>query len=374
MRVFFSTGEPSGEFHAVELSKALQRCAAPATIELEGIGSARMREAGFKVVVDTKGWASMGPLEAIRKIPKLLWIMLSTAAKLRLHPPDAIVLIDFGAFNLRLARQLRRTGYRGPIVYYIPPGAWLDRPDQAKMVAAAAIPLTIFAHQREFYAGLGLRVEFFGHPLVTLIPPRPPRPSPPAGGGTVALLPGSRASEIERHTMPLLSAASGLVLERPNVEFVLGAATPDVREKIQPYLDRRPDLRVRIVDGARAALADADAAWIASGTAVLEAALLGVPSVLFYITSTAQARYARQMYARIGGRWIGLPNLVLQKTVVPELWQEDATASALVEEMHKIFRDPSVQTSGLAGLRDALGPPDALERIARFVHDQATAT
>jgi lipid-A-disaccharide synthase len=331
-----------------------------------------MREAGFEVVVDTKGWASMGPLEAIGKIPKLLWIMLSTAGKLRLRPPDAIVLIDFGAFNLRLARQLRRTGYRGPIVYYIPPGAWLDRAEQAKLVAAATIPLTVFAHQREFYAGLGLRVEFFGHPLASLIPPRPARPSPPPDGGTVALLPGSRAAEIERHTMPLLSAASGLALERPNIQFVLGAATPDLREEVESYLERRPDLRVRVVDGARAALADADAAWIASGTAVLEAALLGVPSVLFYVTSPAQARYARQMYARIGGRWIGLPNLVLQKTVIPELWQEDATAPALCEEMRKILRDPSAQLSALAPLRDALGPADALDRIARFVYEQAS--
>jgi lipid-A-disaccharide synthase len=275
---------------------------------------------------------------------------------------------------LRLARQLRRTGYRGPIVYYIPPGAWLDRPEQAKMVAAATIPLTVFAHQREFYAGLGLRVEFFGHPLVSLIPPRPKRPAPPPGGGTVALLPGSRVSEIERHMMPLLSAASGLVLERPNIQFVLGAATLDLREKVQAYIQRRRDLNVRIVEGARAALADADAAWIASGTAVLEAALLGVPSVLFYITSAAQARYARKMYARIGGRWIGLPNLVLQKTAIPELWQEDATASALCEEMHKTLRDPSAQLTSLAALRDALGPADALERIANFVYEQAGAT
>jgi lipid-A-disaccharide synthase len=103
---------------------------------------------------------------------------------------------------------------------------------------------------------------------------------------------------------------------------------------------------------------------------VLEAALLGVPSVLFYITSAAQARYARKMYASIGGRWIGLPNLVLQRTVIPELWQEDATASALSEEMRKILLDPTVQLASLAHLRDALGPPDALERIARFVYEQ----
>lgn len=373
MRVFFSTGEPSGEYHAVELARAMQAARPDEKIRFEGIGSDRMRAAGFHVAVDNRGWASLGPLEALGKIPKLLWIMLSTAARLRMKPPDAIVLVDFGAFNLRFARQLRRTGYRGAIVYYIPPGAWLDRPEQAKMVAAATVPVTVFVHQREFYAGLGLRVEFFGHPLAALIAQRPARPAPPGDGGTVALLPGSRRSEIDRHMMPLLSAASGLILERPNVDIVIGAATAELREKIDEYLQRLPHLSARIVDGATAALADADAAMIASGTAVLEAALIGVPSILFYITSDAQARYARRMYARIGGRFIGLPNLILQRGVIPELWQEYATPSALCEELRKVLADPEAQLRELSGLREALGPPDALNRIARFVLEQASA-
>lgn len=372
MRVFFSTGEPSGEYHAVELAKAMQAARPQERFAFEGIGSERMRSAGFSVAVDNKGWASLGPLEAVGKIPKLLWIMLSLATRLRMRPPDAIVLVDFGAFNLRLARQLRRTGYRGPIVYYIPPGAWFDRPEQAKMVAAATNAVTVFAHQREFYAGLGLRVEFFGHPLATLIPPRTPRPAPPEDGGTVALLPGSRRAEIDRHMMPLLSAASGLILERPKLDIVIGAATQELRATIDEYLHRLPHLPARIVDGARAALENADAALIASGTAVLEAALMGVPSVLFYITSPAQARYARKMYARIGGRFIGLPNLVLQRSVIPELWQEYATPSGLCEELRKVLAEPEAQLRELAGLRDALGSADALHRVARFVLEQVT--
>lgn len=369
MRVFFSTGEPSGEYHAVELSKAMQRRYST-TIAFEGIGSQRMRAAGFDVVVDTHGWASLGPLEALMKIPRLLAVMLLSAARLRLRPPDLIVLVDFGAFNLRLGRQLRRTGYRGPIVYYIPPGAWLDRAEQAKKVAAATIPLTVFEHQRSFYAALGLRAEFFGHPLVTLIAPRAERPAPPPSGGTVALLPGSRNAEIERHLSPLLHAAAGLALERPRLQFLVSAASPQLRSRVEADV-RASGIAARVVDGARAALENADAAWIASGTAVLEAALMGVPSVLFYITSAAQAKMARRMYARIGGRWIGLPNLVLGRTVIPELWQEEATAPALAEELRALLRDPSAQLRELEPLRAALGPSDALERIAGFVLDCA---
>ena len=297
--------------------------------------------------------------------------MLLTALRLRLNPPDLVVLVDFGAFNLRLARQLRRTGYRGPIVYYIPPGAWLDRTKAAHMVAQATTPVTVFTHQRDFYARLGLRAEFFGHPLASLIAPRPPRPTPPPDGGVVAILPGSRRAEIERHLGLLLGAAHGLAIERPRLEFIVSAANADARALIEKQLAGGIGIKVRIVDGARNALETADAAWIASGTAVLEAALLGVPSLLFYVTSPAQARMARRMYARLGGKWIGLPNLVLQRSVIPELWQEDVTASALAQELRKILLDPQQQLSQLEGLRETLGPADALEKIAAFIVQQA---
>jgi lipid-A-disaccharide synthase len=370
VRVFFSTGEPSGEYHAVVLAQAL-RGLTREKLTLEGIGSQRMRDAGFNVWVETRGWASLGWLEAIAKIPPLLAIMLSTAARLRLRAPDLVVLVDFGAFNLRLARQLRRTGYRGPIVYYIPPGAWLDRAHQAQMVAGATTPVTVFEHQRSFYAGLGLKVEFFGHPLVSLIEPRAPRAPAATDGGTIALLPGSRRAEIERHLAPLLSAAQALALERPRLSIRLSAANAEMRALIDARVAQTVGLSISVVDGARTALEDADAACIASGTAVLEAALLGVPSVLFYITSAAQAKMARRMYARMGGRWIGLPNLVLGRGVIPELWQECATPAALAEELHKILNDPAPQLRDLEGLRPALGPPNALERIATFVLEQA---
>lgn len=373
MRVFFSTGEPSGEYQAVELAKAMQRLH-PEPLRLEGMGSELMRAAGFELWFDTRGWASMGPLEAIGKIPRLLLVMLLTAARLRLRPPDAVVMVDFGAFNLRFARQLRRIGYRGPVVYYIPPGAWLDRAVQAKLVAKATKPLTVFAHQRDFYAKLGLPVAFYGHPLAELIVEREPRPTPPADGGLVAILPGSRRAEIDRHMPPLLSAAQALLIERPALRFVFGAAHAEARASIEAQLNRFPSLRAQIVTGAQAALQNADAAWIASGTAVLEAALLGVPSVLLYITSDAQARMARRMYARIGGRWIGLPNLVLSRGVIPELWQEEATGATLADAMRRILLEPGAQLRELAALRTALGPSNALEQCARFVLDAAAAS
>ena len=362
VRVFFSTGEPSGELTATELAGAIAALR-PGT-QFEGIGGERMRAAGFRIVQDTRGWASMGLYEALRKIPKLVMIMLVTAARLRISPPDLIVLIDFGAFNVRLARQLRRTGYRGPIVYAFPPSAWTDRPGVAQKVAAVAVPLTPLAHQRDFYRSLDLPVEWFGHPLASTIVARAPRPHAPAAGGTVAMLPGSRAHEIAYHAPLLFAAARLLRATRPQLEIVVGSAGAAAERAIRAHAAPYGDLVVRYVDGARAALAVADAAWVASGTAVLESALVGVPTVALYVVSAAQARYGRRVYR---GRYVTLPSLVLDREVVPEILQEAATPARLAAELDAILADPQPQLEGFAQVREALGPPDALAQWARFV-------
>ncbi|MBV8150443.1 MAG: hypothetical protein JO101_12425 [Candidatus Eremiobacteraeota bacterium] len=370
MRIFFSTGEASGEYHAVALLQAMRRRSAE-KIEAAGIGAERMRSAGVELWADNRTWAAVGVVDAVEKIPRLAALGVGLAIRLLRSATDVAVLIDFGAFNLRLARLLRTLRFRGPIVYYIPPSAWLDDPVRARKVARASTPLTIFRHQRDFYAGLGLEVFFFGHPLVSLVAERPRRPAPPATGGTIAILPGSRRGELERHVPPLLAAAEALALERPLARFLVGAAHADARAFVAERLTHYPQLSCEIVDGAQAALAGADAAWIASGTAVLEAALMGIPSVLLYITSNAQARIARRVMAPIGREFIGLPNLVLGRAVVPEILQDSATPWALTSAMREILRHPEVQLDALGGLREALGPPDALDRCAEFVLERA---
>jgi lipid-A-disaccharide synthase len=364
-RIFVSTGEASGELAAVELAAAMSSL--DSSLRFEGIGAQRMRDAGFAVRWNTEGWAAMGPVEALGKIPKLLAIALITAAELRARPPDLVVLVDFGAFNLRMARQMRRTGYTGPICYYFPPGAWLDDPRRARMVARAAHAVTPFAHQRDFYASLGLPVQFFGHPLVSTIPQRPARPPREPGGGKIAILPGSRRGEIARHARLLLDAARLLRLRRPRTEFVLGAADGEAETFLRDLAQAAPDVPATIVRGARTALEDADAAWIASGTAVLEAALLGVPTVALYVVSRTQLPMARRLVARVGLNYLTLPNLVLDAPVVPELWQEQATQTGLVAALESVLDDATGQRAAFACLREVLGPPDALERTAAFV-------
>jgi lipid-A-disaccharide synthase len=370
MRVFMSTGEASGEMSAAALATAMRERAAGVTFC--GIGSDRMRAAGFAITAETRGWASIGPVEAVAKVAPLFTVMWKHALALRARPPDLIVLVDFGAFNLRLARTLRLLRCRAPILYYFPPSAWLDRERPARAVARYTRPLTPFAHQRDFYRSLGLDVAYFGHPLVSLVPPRPPRPAPAPDAGTVALLPGSRRGEIERHLYRLVDAFDLLRAARPKLRGILSAADADADRLITAMLRSRgaeDTGRLELVRGSQPALDQADAAWIASGTAVLEAALREVPTVAFYVVSRSQVEIGRRVWS---GPHVTLPNIVLGKEIVPELLQEDATPERLATALGRALDDPSEQLRGMRELRPLLGAPDALDRCAAYALDLAS--
>ena len=218
MRVFMVTGEASGDMLAAALSRAIREIVPEA--EFAGVGGERMQKAGFALTTRTTGWASLGPIEALGRIPPLLAAGCRDVLRLRARPVDLIVLVDFGAYNLRFVATLRFLGYRHPILYFFPPGAWLDKPKQARDVARRTKPLTAFAHQRDFYRSLDLEIAYFGHPLVSLVEPRRPQPAAPLDGGTVALLPGSRRGEIARHMERLVGACRLLRAQRPRVRFV----------------------------------------------------------------------------------------------------------------------------------------------------------
>ncbi len=358
--MFAATGEASGDMLAATLGEAIREFEPGA--EFSGIGSERMRAAGFRLTTHTRGWASLGPLEALGKIPPLLVNMLRHAVWLCLRPQDLIVLVDFGAYNLRFAKTLRFLGYRGPILYYFPPGAWLDRAGQARAVAGLTVPLTAFAHQRDFYTSLGLEIAYFGHPLASLVQPREPRPPAPARGGTVALLPGSRRGEVTRHAARLFEACRLLRLQRPELAVVVSAADADVERLLRGEL-RAAGFEARIVGGARAALDEADVALVASGTAVLEAALREVPTLALYVIAKSQVKIAHRVWS---GRFITLPNLLLEREVVPELLQDAATPEALAAAAGALLDDPREQRAAFRELRAVLGPPDALARCAAF--------
>jgi lipid-A-disaccharide synthase len=363
VRYFFSTGEASGELSAVLLAQAIRSFDSDA--RFEGIGGERMRADGWTLWRDHAGWASMGPLAAIPRIPGLLRAMWATAKHIAETQPDLVVLVDFGAFNMRLAKELRtKLGYRGPILNLFPPATWLDKENVARAVSSWMVPVTSFEHQYEFYKSLELPIVYFGHLLASQYVTRPGRAAPSADGGTIALLPGSRAGELKYHVPALLEAFAILKARRPNLRAVIGAANDATERLLKRALKQRKVRDITIERGVHDTLTDADAAFVSSGTAVLETALLGVPAVVLYIITPILVRHAKRVYPP--GKFIALPNLVLERGVVPELLQDDATPAALAAAMERVLNDPSIQYSQFAELRRRLGSPNALQECARF--------
>ncbi|MHB8146758.1 MAG: lipid-A-disaccharide synthase [Vulcanimicrobiaceae bacterium] len=362
MRYFVSTGEASGELSGVLLAEAIRSIDPRA--QFEGIGHQRMRDAGFTVWRDHHGWASMGPLAAIPRIPGLLATMWQTARHIARTKPDLVILVDFGAFNVRLAKTLRvRLRYDGPILDMFPPATWLDNEKRAREISSYAVPLTAFEHQYDFYKRLQLPIVYFGHPLAAQYTARAPLPAPASNGGCIALLPGSRAGELRYHVPALVQAYRLLKSRRPQLRGVFGAADARGEATLRATIAREGLIDVTVERGVQAAIANIDAAWVASGTAVLETTLSGVPAVALYVIAPILVKHARRVYS---GRYITLPNLIVNDEIVPELLQGHATPSHLADAMDRLLNDPSRQVNRFAELRAALGPPDALERCAKF--------
>jgi lipid-A-disaccharide synthase len=360
MRYFFSTGEASGELSATLLAEEIAKRDRDASFE--GIGARRMRDFGFNLWACNRGWSSITPVSVVPKVPSLFFALWRTTARLLREPPGRLVLIDFGAFNLRLATALRRRGYGGRIIYYFPPGAWFDKSNQACVVAKTTAPVPAFRHQYEFYRRLGLDARYFGHPLASRYQTREMRAAPRRDGGTVALLPGSRAAELRQHIPLLLDSLKRLRRLRPNVKATAVAADDRAEELLRRTI--RAEDAIEIVRGTKAALENADAAYVASGTAVLEAALLGVPSAVFYRMSGVAIWLARRSYR---GRYFALPNLIAGREIVPEFLQEDARPEVLAAAIDSILSDPLAQYTALREVRKDIGPSDALQRTADFV-------
>ena len=363
--VFLIAGEASGDLQASLLIKAMRAIRPELTVA--GVGGERMRSAGVDIVLDSVGaeWASMGHISAFLKIPWLLVVMLGLAERIRARPPRLLIFVDFGAFNLRMLEWLRFTGYRGRALYYFPPGAWLDNADQARKVARVADVLTPFAHQRDFYASLGLQATFLGHPLVEAIAPRPLRAR--SGHPKIAVLPGSRRDEVSV-MLPVLAQAADRARALFGAQCTIVAAS-DARAKQIAMLwaaSGGPAGAEIVRRDATEAMRDADLAWTASGTAVLEGALCGVPQVAFYKLTDALYRIAQRRVPHIVRGPVTLPNLIAGRRVVPELLQYDFTPERLLEESTTLLDDAgaAAQANGYREVRALLGPPDSLERIA----------
>ncbi|HXM17343.1 MAG TPA: hypothetical protein VN934_00865 [Candidatus Tumulicola sp.] len=367
-------GEASGDLLGALLLREMR--ALRPDLRCEAIGAQRLLDAGAALLADSSEWASIGPISALGKIPVLYLTMLWMARRFAKQPPRLLVPIDFGAFNLRLIMRLRRGQYRGRIIYYFPPGAWLFNERQARDVAAAATPVATFPQQRDFYRSLSLPVEYFGHPLVSAIAPRSLQP--PSGGTNIIAYPGSRKEEVDLLLPVIARTAKQLASER-GATFTIAASSRARAKQIETLWARADGPAAATIvrgDAIETSRDSAHLAWVASGTAVLEVALRAIPQIAFYKISAAQYRIAQRRVPQFVHGPITLPNLVLGRPVVPELLQGDFTPERLHELTERYLDDPrprAEQAAVYAELRAALGPPDALRRIARFMLEQMPA-
>lgn len=334
-----------------------------------GMGGPKMRQAGVELVADASEIAVVGITEVIQKLPAVwrAWKKLEREAARR--KPALAITVDSPGFNFGLARRLKKYGVRN--VYFISPQIWAWRPGRMKWIRRRyERVLVIFPFEEELYRKAGVKADFVGHPLVDSVRAKMTREEfarrfgLDAARPIVAVLPGSRSSEIRR-SMPVIAEACEK-LQDTGAQFVVALAESMEQEEIQRYARRK--LKLVVAEGfTYEALTAADCAIVSSGTATVEAALLGAPMVIVYRVSEITAAIARKL---VKTRMFGMVNLISGEQVAPELIQDAFTAEPLEAELRRLLESREAreqQKRKLAGVRAKLGPAGAIERAAEII-------
>ncbi len=366
--ILISAGEASSDMYAARLATALR---ARTGARLFGMGGKRMAEAGVELIADYHQVAVVGISEVLHKIPTVIGVQRKIASEAVRRRAALAILVDSPGTHLGVARRLKNNGIR--VGYFIGPQVWAWRPGRVRVVKRLVERMVvIFPFEEEIYREAGVPVDFVGHPLVDVVRASMSRTEfaarhgLDAGRPIVTLLPGSRRSEIERHYPLIMEACERLSREARShgaIQFVLAAAPALGSELFAPYA--RPGVSVTRVEGATYdALSAADCAIVASGTATVEAALLGTPMVVVYRVSPTSAFVLKRM---VRSPFIAMVNLIAGRRVVPELIQDQFTSAAVGEEVRKLLESPAARDemkAGLAEVRTKLGPGGAIERAA----------
>ncbi len=391
--LFISAGEASGEQYGALLVEALKRQFAERgeTAQFYGMGGPRMEAAGLERVVRAEDVAVMGLTEVVRHLPRIYGEFRKLKRAIRERKPDVAVLIDFPEIHFRLAKQLHAMGV--PVIYFVSPQLWAWKKRRIKLVQKyVKRMLVIFPFEERFYRERGVDAEFVGHPLAELPMPTIPREQFAAQNGLdarkvwIGLLPGSRISEIIRNLRGMVEAAA---LLGGKYEYLIPLA-PTLTERQISFiqyelgdnmLPENPP-RFSFVRDARAALLHARASVVASGTATVEAALMGNPFVVVYRVSPLTYALAKRM---VKVPHVAMANLIAGKRVVPELIQQDFTAANIVQQLEPLLPDGPARESmqrELAGVRAALAGERgrdpgagmaAVERVAAVILEELEA-
>lgn len=368
-RILIVTGEASGDLDGANLAKALR--AKDPQVSLAGIGGAAMEAAGVRLIskmgqFDVMGM--VGPL-ALLAIFRRFFFMRRL---FRSEPWDAVIFVDNPGLNLRYAYFAKGAGLR--VFYYIAPQIWAWGPWRVYWAKRRVDHmLVILPFEKPLWDKAGVPCTFVGHPILDAVAGLHDRSELRSKLGlsvdeqVVALLPGSRSHEVQVLLPILLSAAEKLARHKPGTKFLLAQASTIQDNLLQAFLEGNRVPITVMKEQTSEVLAVSDFALVKSGTAILQAAVVGTPMVLLYQISALEWWIA-SFFKRV--KWIGLVNLVAGRSVVPELVQHEATGQRLYEEALRILEDPIAYADmkrSLAEVRDTLGAPGASARAAEKV-------
>lgn len=368
-KILISAGELSGDIHAGAIVNEIKRI--NPDVEVFGMGGDELRKAGGEVLFDIKEHSVMGFIEIIKHLPKLFKLKKDFRKIMEQRRPDCFVTVDYPGLNMRLAKMAYDLHI--PVVSYIPPSAWAWHKSRAKKVAKIATKVAaIFPFEYEVYKEAGADTVFVGHPLLDIVKPCMDKESAMnlfwkrEGHPLVLVLPGSRKMEIDKMLPVLLEGAKRLQTKHPEIDLVLLKADTIDRTALQEKIEQS-GVNIKIVEGNNYDLFGiADLALATSGTVTLEAALLGLGSVIVYRTGWLNAFIAKLV---LNIPYIGLPNIVAGRQVLPELLQENFTAekvAAVAEELLQPEQKKKMQED-LRFVKERLGKPGAVGRDAELI-------
>lgn len=361
MRIFFVAGESSGDMHGAHVIEALREL--QPSVECEGLGGARMAEAGMTLRFDLAGMAIMGFVEVVKKLGFMRNLLNETAAHINASQPDCLVLIDYPGFNIRLAERIREANI--PIVYYISPQVWAWKPGRIHQLARLVRKmLVILPFEEPLYREVDVDCKYVGHPLMDHIETLELENQYP-DAMVIGLMPGSREQEIGRILPVMIETARGIRDRYPEARFVAPCVDADREVQIRDAAGDFP-LETK-VGGQYDVLHVARFCLVASGTATVETAIFGVPMVVMYKVAPATYWLAR-LLVRVDH--IGMVNILADKRIVPEYVQSEADAARVMPKALELIEDGPARDQmlqDLDGVRHDLGQAGASRRAAEEI-------
>ena len=372
MKIMLSAGEASGDLHGANLAEALK--AVDPQVELIGMGGEQMRKAGVRIVYDIKNLGVIGIGEIIKKIPFFYKLRNFLVNTMKEEKPDALVCIDYPGFNMKLIEKAKEAGI--PVIYYILPTIWAWHKSRGNVIAEYTdLAVSLFPFEAEMYKKMGTNVVYGGHPLLDTVKPSMSKDEAYSffglqqGKKTVLFMPGSRVQEVQSLYGKMLAAGKLLQDKVEGLQFMVPKASTIDRHMLEEAA-REANLEVHIGEERVYDMMNiADAAICASGTATLETALMGVPTLLVYRVN-ALTYWLSKILVHLDS--IGLPNIISGHRIMPELWQDEVTPENIEAAVLPWLVDAAAAEEArhlMAGVRCQMGEAGAVRRTAEIISE-----